>query len=197
MISVNIYSTLLYCTVPGVSSTAFWHDRLADCCASAVPKQCGLYRAASSTHCSCEPLMKAWTMFCEPATARAWALLAFGGARLAKGCGPDKSAVVEPFAFDFSGRIERRSWTTSQLYFSSLRVASSRGRHSVSRWDNVSTETPRSLSRAAHLSSSYCCIFEAPLCLISPNVESASSLAANAVGSKRTARSVSWFCQKK
>ena len=148
------------------------------------------------TDCSCEPLMNALTMLCEPAaaSARAWALLDFGGAGHAEGCGPGNGAVVRSLASDCNGRKERRSSRISLLYSSSLGVPSRRSHHSVLRWDNVSAEIPRSLWRAALFSSSNCSVFKAPLCLISPNAESVSSLVAKVMGSKRTARYVSWFC---
>ena len=140
--------------------------------------------------------MNALTMFCEPAAAaaRAWVLLALGGAGHAKGSRPGNGAVVEPLASDCNGRNERSSLTTSLLYSSSLRVPSRRSHHNVSRWDTVSAKTPRSLWRAARFSSSNCYVFMAPLCLSSPNEENVSSLAANAMGSKRIAGCVSWFC---
>ena len=49
---------------------------------------------------SCEPLMNALTMFCQPAAARALAVPTFGGVGLAKGCGHGRGEVVEPLASD-------------------------------------------------------------------------------------------------
>ena len=56
------------------------------------------------TDCCSEPLMNAFTMFCEPpAASRACALPTFGRVGLTKGCGAGKSAVAEPLASDGNG----------------------------------------------------------------------------------------------
>lgn len=138
--------------------------------------------------------MNAFTISSEPAAARVWALPTFDGVGLAEGCGPDMGAVVdEPLASDRNDRIKQSSSPSSLLYCSALRGPSHRSPRSVSRLKYISSET--SPSRAALFSSLNYCVFTAPLFLNYRNAESGLSLAVNAIGKTRVARSVSWILQ--
>lgn len=115
------YSAVLYSTRRVEYCTALYFGRTVSPTAvlALVQSSMGCTRQQNQlTNCSCESLMDALTMFCEPAAAaaRAWVLIALGGAEHAEGSGPGNGAVVEPLASDCSSRTERRSLTTSLMY---------------------------------------------------------------------------------
>lgn len=101
--------------------------------------------------------------------------------------------VVEPLSSDRNGQIKRIISPSSLLYSSSSKDPLHRRPHSVASLKNIFSETLP--SRVALFSSSSCCVFKAPWCLNSPNAESDLSLAVNAIGKTRAARSVTWILQ--